>query len=68
MNTLRELFTGLAIVLAILVAVTLIVVGLGAIMPPREDRQSQIETNFRAACTEVKGHTVWNGRHWECIK
>jgi len=68
MTTLRELLTGLAVILGILTAVTLIVVGLGAIMPPREARQSQTETNFRSACAAVKGSAVWNGRHWECIK
>lgn len=27
-----------------------------------------IEVNFRAACDAAKGQTVWNGRHWECLK
>ena len=29
---------------------------------------SYTEMNFRAACAEAKGNTVWNGRHWECLK
>ena len=30
--------------------------------------QSQTENDFRAACAAVKGHAVWNGAHWECLK
>ena len=68
MNTLRESLLGLAAIFASLVTVALIVVGLDAIMPPREQRQTQAETEFRAACAAVNGRTVWNSRHWECIK
>ena len=68
MSDLRESLLGLAAIFAILVIVALIVVGFGAIMSPPEARQSPTEINFRAACTAVKGNTVWNGRHWECLK
>jgi len=29
---------------------------------------SNTEVTFRAACDNVKGQTVWNGKNWECIK
>ena len=31
-------------------------------------KTSQIEIDFRAACTAVKGNAVYNGRSWECLK
>lgn len=68
MTTLREAPLGLAVIFAILAVVALIVVGLDAIMPPREQRQTQAEIDFRAACAAKNGITVWNSRHWECIK
>ncbi len=68
MTTLRELLLGLAVIFASLVMVALIVAGLAEIMPPREQRQTQAEIDFRAACAAAKGITVWNSRHWECIK
>lgn len=68
MTTLRDALSGLAVIFAILVVVTLIVAGLAAIMPPREQRQTQAEIDFRAACAAAKGITVWNSRHWECLK
>ena len=68
MNTLRELLLGLAVIFATALAVALIVAGLAEIMPPREQRQTQAEIDFRAACAAAKGITVWNSRHWECIK
>jgi len=68
MSILRGLISGLAIVFAILVLAALIVVGLNNVMPPREQRQSPTELNFRASCEAVKGSVVWNGRHWECLK
>lgn len=63
MSILRGLISGLAIVFAILVLVALIVVGLNKVIP-----QSPTATNFHAACAELKGNAVWNGRHWECLK
>ena len=68
MITLRESLLGLAVIFAGLAVVALIVVGLSAIMPPREQRQTQAEIDFRAACAAAKGITVWNSRHWECLK
>ena len=68
MTTLREALFGIAAICAALLAVALIVKGLAAIMPPREQRQTQAEIDFRAACAAAKGITVWNSRHWECIK
>jgi|LauGreDrversion4_2_1035121.scaffolds.fasta_scaffold223826_2 hypothetical protein len=65
MTDLRESLSALAVIFAGLAVVALIVVGLSAIMPPREQR---VETDFRAACAAVKGNAVWNGRHWECLK
>lgn len=68
MSILRGALSGLAIIFSIFMMVALIVVGLDAIMPPREQRQSPNEINFRSACAAVKGSAVWNGRHWECLK
>jgi len=68
MTTLREDLLGLAVIFAGLAVVALIVVGLNEIMPPRERRVTQTESDFRAACAAVKGNAVWNGRHWECLK
>lgn len=68
MTALRESLFGIAAICAALVMVALIVKGLAAIMPPREQRQTQAEIDFRAACAAVNGRTVWNSRHWECIK
>jgi hypothetical protein len=68
MTTLFEWLLGLAIIFTGLVVTTLIVVVLSAIMPPREQRQTQAEIDFRAACAAAKGITVWNGRHRECLK
>lgn len=68
MTDLRESLSALAVIFAGLAVVALIVVGLSAIMPPREQRVTQTETDFRAACAAVKGNAVWNGRHWECLK
>ena len=31
-------------------------------------KESPIDTRFRAACTQVNGVAVWNGKHWECLK
>ena len=30
--------------------------------------QGDIGVEFRAACSQANGKTVWNGRHWECLK
>ena len=68
MTTLREALFGIAAICAAALAVALIVVGFNAIMPPREQRRTQVEIDFRAACAAAKGITVWNSRHWECIK
>ena len=68
MSTLRESLLGLAVICFALLAVALIVKGLAAIMPPREQRQTQVEIDFRAACAAANGRAVWNSRHWECIK
>jgi uncharacterized membrane protein YqjE len=68
MTALFEWLLGLAIIFTGLVVTTLIVVVLSAIMPPREQRQTQAEIDFRAACAAVKGNAAWNGRHWECLK
>ena len=68
MTTLREVLLGLAVIFTTALAVALIVAGFTAIMPPREQRQTQAEIDFRAACAAKNGITVWNSRHWECIK
>lgn len=68
MTTLRDALSGLAAIFAVLVVVALIVAGFIAIMPPREQRQTQAEIDFRAACAARNGITVWNSRHWECLK
>jgi hypothetical protein len=30
--------------------------------------QGDTGVEFRAACSQANGKTVWNGRHWECLK
>jgi hypothetical protein len=51
----RGILSGIAAIFAIWLIVTLVVVGLSAIMPPREQRQTQAEIDFRVACTSVGG-------------
>ena len=31
-------------------------------------KENPLEIEFRAACAQVNGKAVWNGRHWECLK
>ena len=64
MNTLRDALSGLAVIIALVVVVAFVVVGLATVM----QRETQAEIDFRAACAAAKGITVWNSRHWECIK
>lgn len=68
MTTLREFLISIFLILAILVCVGGVVVGISAVMSPREQRVSPTESSFRAACEAVKGNAAWNGRHWECLK
>lgn len=71
MTDIRELLLELVAVFVALVVVGgggAIVVSFAESMLPLEGRKSQTEINFRSACAEVKGRTVWNGRNWECIK
>lgn len=68
MTTLREAVITIWWILVLACCVVGIVVGLSAVMPPREVRLSQTEVDFRSACSAVKGNAVWNGRHWECLK
>jgi hypothetical protein len=68
MTTLREAVITIWWILVLLCCVVGIVVGLSAVMPPREVRLSQTEVDFHSACAAVKGRAVWNGRHWECLK
>ena len=68
MTTLREAVITIWWILVLLCCVVGIVVGLSAVMPPREVRLSQTEVDFHSACVAVKGRAVWNGRHWECLK
>lgn len=34
----------------------------------RKENPLEVEVEFRAACAQVNGRAVWNGRHWECLK
>lgn len=65
---LRDLLLVTFGVIAALLIAGLIVLGLDAVMTSREQRQSPTEINFRAACAAKNGITVWNSRHWECLK
>lgn len=64
----KDFISGLAVIFGTAAVVALSIVGLEKIMPPREQRQSPTELNFRAACKAATGNAVWNGRHWECLK
>ena len=68
MNTLREALIGIVWILAGLLVMVLVVVGIDAMLPPKEQRVGPTEADFRAACAAVKGNAIWNGRHWECLK
>ena len=65
---LRDIVLAAASVFLVLLAGGVIVYTLTALNVGPEYRQSATEVSFRAACAEVKGHAVWNGRNWECIK
>jgi hypothetical protein len=62
-------FTGLAVIVIILLATAGVVVLFTNLFADSFARkESPIDTQFRAACTQVNGKAVWNGRHWECLK
>ena len=57
--------TGLAvIVMALLIAAGIVVLFNGSL----ERKENPTDARFRAACMQVNGTAVWNGRHWECLK
>ena len=59
-ETLWEFVQAVLLVLALLCVVTVVVF--------YKTQLEQRESQFRAACEETKGRTVWNGSHWECLK
>ena len=62
-------FTGLAGIVMVLLVTAGVVVLFTDLFPNSFVRkESPIDTQFRAACTQVNGKAVWNGRHWECLK
>ena len=68
MTALRDFLVRFGVVILVPTCAAGLVVVLASIMPPREERKSPTEINFRAACDAAKGTAVWNGRHWECVK
>ena len=68
MSALRDFLVGFGVVILVPTCAAGLVVVLDFIAPPREDRKSPTEINFRAACEAVKGKAAWNGKHWECLR
>jgi|LakMenEpi03Aug12_release.lakeMendotaPanAssembly.Ray.scaffolds.fasta_scaffold1307013_2 hypothetical protein len=61
----KNIFTEIGLVIsAALVALMLVFMAIKFL----EKTQDQIGVEFRAACSQANGKTVWNGRHWECLK
>ena len=66
-----ELIKGSVVILTLLGLVAGVVLTLDSlgISPKKEPSWTEkVEASFRAACANVKGTTVWNGKQWECLK
>lgn len=59
---------GLAFAIGIVISATLIVAALDHLGVDASRKQNPTESSYRAACSQVKGTVVWNGRNWECLK
>ena len=69
-DTIRQFLKEMLIVLLLLFITAVIVFVVVANYTDSEHRTQldQRESQYRAACAEVNGRTVWNGRHWECLR
>lgn len=45
-----------------------VIVGLSKVFAPKELQAHRIEREFRQACANVGGTTVWNRSNWVCLK
>jgi hypothetical protein len=66
-GTIRDALTALGlfgVIISAAAGFTVLLASLGV----GERKESPIDTQFRAACTQVNGVAVWNGKHWECLK
>jgi len=62
-------FTGLAVIVMVLLVTAGVVVLFTNLFPNSFARKEHpTDAQFRAACMQVNGKAVWNGRHWECLK
>jgi hypothetical protein len=61
--------TSLAVIVMVLLVTAGVVVLFTDLFPNSFVRKEHpTDARFRAACMQVNGNAVWNGRHWECLK
>jgi len=65
LGSMKDIHTGLALIFVILFAAAGLVVLFGGSF---ERKQNPLELEFRAACSQLNGKTVWSGKQWECLK
>ena len=64
LGSMKDILTGLALIFGILFAAGLVVLFGDSF----ERKQNPLELEFRAACSQLNGKTVWSGKQWECLK